>query len=90
VNSACERARSSAMLEKSDGGLSDADCAAALADVAASAIAMHQFVIWSSGKFVTEHRETTNGFCLDRLVLKNVPVLGELAVFEAHDIGGDP
>ena len=27
---------------------------------------------------------------MGRLVLKNVPVLGELAVFEAYDIGGDP
>jgi hypothetical protein len=39
---------------------------------------------------IAEHRETAQGFGLSRLVLKNVPVLDELALFEAHDIGGDP
>jgi len=27
---------------------------------------------------------------LDRLVLRHVPVLVELAVFDANDVGGDP
>jgi hypothetical protein len=39
------------------------------------------------------HRRTSEDaqrFGLGRLVLKNVPVLDELALFEAHDIGGDP
>jgi hypothetical protein len=31
---------------------------------------------------ITEHWETAHGFRLGRLVLKNVPVLGELAVFD--------
>jgi hypothetical protein len=44
----------------------------------------------SSRKRVAEHREAANGFRLGRLVLKNIPVLGELAVFETHDVGGDP
>ena len=44
----------------------------------------------SGREAIAEHREAATGFRLRRLVLKNVPVLGELAVFEAHDIGGDP
>jgi hypothetical protein len=44
----------------------------------------------SGRETIAEHRETAKGFRLGRLVLKDVPVLGELAVFEAHDIGGDP
>ena len=44
----------------------------------------------SGRKTITEHWKTANGFCLGRLVPKNVPVLGELAVFETQDVGGDP
>ena len=44
----------------------------------------------SAREAVAEHRETADGFRLRRPVLKNIPVLGELAVLEAHDIGGDP
>jgi hypothetical protein len=44
----------------------------------------------SGRETIAEHRQAANGFRFGRLVLKNVPVLGELAVFEAHDIGGDP
>ena len=36
------------------------------------------------------HRQATHGFGLRRLVLEDVPVLGELAVFDADDVGGDP
>jgi hypothetical protein len=39
---------------------------------------------------VAKHREATQGFHLRRLVLKDVPILGELAVLETHDIGRDP
>jgi hypothetical protein len=34
--------------------------------------------------------QPAHGSGLRRLVLENVPVLGELAVFEADDVGGDP
>src|SRR5271168_2782608 len=44
----------------------------------------------SSGETVTEHRQTADGLGFVRLVLKHVPVLCELAVFDADDIGGDP
>ena len=44
----------------------------------------------SGWEMVAKHREATQGFRLRRLVLKDVPMLGELAVFETHDIGGDP
>jgi hypothetical protein len=44
----------------------------------------------SVGEAVAEHRQPADGLGLGRLVLKHVPVLGELAVFEAYDIGGDP
>ena len=27
---------------------------------------------------------------MGRLVLKNIPMLGELTVFKAHDVSGDP
>jgi hypothetical protein len=46
--------------------------------------------MFSGRETIAEHRETAKGFRLGRLVLKNVPVLCELAVFETHDIGGDP
>ena len=36
----------------------------------------------SGREAITEHWETAHGFRLGRLVLKNVPVLGELAVFD--------
>jgi hypothetical protein len=41
-------------------------------------------------KTIAEHGETANGFDFGRLVLKNVPVLGKLAILEAHDFGGNP
>jgi hypothetical protein len=44
----------------------------------------------SGRETVAEHCQTNDGFRFGRLVLKNAPVLGELAVFEAHDISGDP
>lgn len=44
----------------------------------------------SGRETIAEHRKTTKGFRLGRLVLNNVPVLGELAVIDAHDIDGDP
>jgi hypothetical protein len=44
----------------------------------------------SDGEAVAEHRKPAHGFGLRRFVLEDVPVLGELAVFEADDIGGDP
>jgi hypothetical protein len=44
----------------------------------------------SGRETIAEHRKTTKGFRLGRLVLNNVPVLGELAVFDSHDIDGDP
>ena len=47
-------------------------------------------VIRSGWETIAKHWQTASRFRLDRFVLKNVPVLGELAVFEAHDIGSDP
>ena len=45
----------------------------------------------SSGReTIAEHWKTAKGFRLGGLVLKNVPVLGELAIFEMHDVGSDP
>ena len=44
----------------------------------------------SGREAIPEHRQAAQGFRLARLVLKNVPVLGEPAVLQAHDIGGDP
>src|SRR5271156_4973773 len=44
----------------------------------------------SGGETVAEHWQTADGLSLGRLVLKHVPVLCELAVFDADDIGGDP
>ena len=44
----------------------------------------------SGRETIAEHWETADRFRLGRLILKNVPVLGELAVFEAYYIGGDP
>lgn len=44
----------------------------------------------SGRESIAEHGETAEGFSLGRLVLKNVPVLGELAILEAHHIGRDP
>jgi hypothetical protein len=44
----------------------------------------------SGRETVTKHRQTTNGFRPGRLVLKNVPMFDELAIFEAYDVGGDP
>src|SRR6516225_8053281 len=42
------------------------------------------------GKAIAEHGQTAKGFRAGRLVLEDVPVLGELAVLETHDVGGDP
>ncbi len=36
---------------------------------------------------VGEHWETTDGLCLGGLILKNIPVLNELPVVNAHYIG---
>ena len=36
----------------------------------------------SLGEAVAEHRQSAHGFGLRRFVLEDVPVLGELAVFE--------
>ena len=44
----------------------------------------------SDGEPVAKHWQTADGFRTGRLVLKNVPMLGELAVFEADDVGSDP
>jgi hypothetical protein len=44
----------------------------------------------SGRETIAEHREAANRFRLGRLVLKDVPVLGELAVLETDDVGGDP
>ena len=35
----------------------------------------------SGGEVMAEHRQTANGFRLGRLVLEDIPVLHELAVF---------
>ena len=37
-----------------------------------------------------EHRQTAHGLGGGRFVLGDVPVLGEQAVLEADDVGGDP
>src|SRR5579864_6644103 len=47
-------------------------------------------VAWSGGELVAEHRQAAHGFAPGRFVLKDVPVLGELAVFEANDVGCNP
>jgi hypothetical protein len=39
---------------------------------------------------VAEHRQPADGLGRGRLVLKHVPVLSELAVLDADDVGGDP
>jgi hypothetical protein len=44
----------------------------------------------SVGEPVAEHRQPADGLGLGRLVLSHVPVLGELAAFDANDVGGDP
>src|ERR1700722_19782650 len=44
----------------------------------------------SRGEPLAEHRQAADRLRRGRLVLKNVPMLGEPAVFEAHDVGGDP
>jgi hypothetical protein len=45
----------------------------------------------SSGeKAVAKHRQPALGFGFSRFVLQDIPVLSETAIFDAHDIGGDP
>jgi hypothetical protein len=44
----------------------------------------------SLGKAVAKHRQPADELGLGRLVLEYVPMLGELAIFDAHDVGGDP
>src|ERR1700733_570732 len=39
---------------------------------------------------IAEHRQSANRFSLGRFVLKDVPVLGELAVLDADDVSGNP
>src|SRR5258707_1166734 len=41
----------------------------------------------SRGEAVAEHRQPAGGLGLRRLVLEDVPVLGELAVCDAYDVG---
>jgi hypothetical protein len=41
----------------------------------------------SDWETVTKRGKAAQGFRLGRLVLKDVPVLGELAVFETHNVG---
>ena len=42
-----------------------------------------------AGKRSPKHRQSANGFSLGRFVLKDVPVLGELAVLDADDVSGN-
>jgi hypothetical protein len=42
------------------------------------------------GKTVAEHRQPANGLGLGRLILEDVPVLGELAILDADNVGRDP
>jgi hypothetical protein len=44
----------------------------------------------SPRELVAEHRQAADGCFLCHLVLDDVPVLGQLAVLEAHDIHHDP
>src|SRR5215472_7716818 len=44
----------------------------------------------SGWETVPQHRQAAQRFRAGRLVLQDVPVLSELAVFETHDVGGDP
>src|ERR1700722_2835524 len=44
----------------------------------------------SPREFLAEHRQAADGCFLCHLVLDHVPVLGQLAVLEAHDIHRDP
>src|ERR1700730_5899554 len=44
----------------------------------------------SPRELVAEHRQAADGCFLCHLVLDDVPVLGQLAVLEAHDIHYDP
>src|SRR6266481_5328279 len=51
-------------------------------------------ILWrparSSRELIAEHRQAADGCFLCHLVLDDVPVLGQLAVLEAHDIHHDP
>jgi hypothetical protein len=44
-------------------------------------------LVWN---MVAEHREAALRLDLRRFLLEHVPMLGELAVFEADDVSGDP
>src|ERR1700693_791035 len=44
----------------------------------------------SPRELVTEHRQAADGCFLCHLVLDDVPMLGQLAVLEAHDLHHDP
>src|SRR6516225_9963375 len=44
----------------------------------------------SFGEAVAEHRQAAHGLGLRRLVLEHVPMLGELAILDAQDVGCDP
>src|ERR1700761_500679 len=46
--------------------------------------------VGSSREAVAEHRPSAFGFGSGGFVLQHVPVLGELAVFDAQHVGGDP
>src|ERR1700722_19495449 len=39
---------------------------------------------------IAEHREPALRLGFRRFVLKHIPMLGELAIFEADDVGSDP
>ena len=44
----------------------------------------------SGVKRISEHGQTALGLFLSRLVLNNVPVLGEQAILHPNDVGDDP
>jgi len=44
----------------------------------------------SFGEVIAKHRQSADGLVLGRLVLENIPMLGELAVLDANNVGRDP
>jgi hypothetical protein len=48
------------------------------------------WVVSFASKAVAEHWQPAYGVGFRRFVLKDVPVLRELSVFDAYDVGGDP
>jgi hypothetical protein len=49
-----------------------------------------RWLAWSGREPVAKHRQALHGLRLGCFVLKDVPVPGELAVFEADDVGSNP